>query len=55
MKAMVFISVAATVFGATSALAQAPKEVAPDPTITQNEGAAPGADSSMISARLACR
>ncbi len=46
MKAMVFTAVAVTVFGATSALAQAPKEVAPDPTITQNEGAAPSAEQS---------
>jgi hypothetical protein len=41
MKAMMFTAVAATVFGATSALAQAPTEA---PTITQNEATTPNAE-----------
>jgi hypothetical protein len=46
MKAVVFTAVAATVFGATSAPAQAPTEVPQDPTITQNEAATPSAEKS---------
>ena len=45
MKAVIFIAVA-TVFGATSALAQAPTEAPPDPTITQNEATTPSAEQS---------
>jgi hypothetical protein len=44
MKAVVFTAIAATVFGATSALAQAPSESRPDPTITQNEATWPSAN-----------
>jgi hypothetical protein len=43
MKAVVFTAIAATVVGATSALAQAPTEAPPDPTITQNEATTPSA------------
>jgi hypothetical protein len=46
MKPMIFTAVAATVFGATSALAQAPQKAAPDPTITQNEATTPNAEQS---------
>lgn len=45
MKRVVFTVVAATVFGATSALAQAP-QAPPDPTITQNEATTPSAEQS---------
>ena len=44
MKAVIFTAVAATVFGATSALAQAPTEAPADPTITQNEAPTPSAE-----------
>ena len=44
MRAIVITAVAATVFGATSALAQAPTESPPDPTITQNEAMKPSAE-----------
>lgn len=43
MKAMMFTAVAATVFGATSALAQAPTEAPQDPTITQQNVPNPSA------------
>lgn len=46
MKAMMFTPIAATVVGATSALAQAPQEAPPNPTITQNEAATPSAEQS---------
>ena len=46
MKVVVFTAVAATVVGATSALAQAPTEAPPNPTITQNEAATPSAEQS---------
>lgn len=46
MKAMMFTAIAATVFGATSALAQAPTEAPPDPTITQNDATTPSAEKS---------
>jgi hypothetical protein len=41
MKTVVFTAIAATVFGATSALAQAPTESPRDPTISQNEANTP--------------
>ena len=43
MRAVVFTVVAATVFGATSSLAQTPTESPSDPTITQNEANTPSA------------
>ena len=46
MKAVMFTAVAATVFGATSALAQAPTEAPPNPTITQNGATTPSAEQS---------
>ena len=49
MKAMMFTAIAATVVGATSALAQAPQEAPPNPTITQNtqnEATTPNAEQS---------
>jgi hypothetical protein len=46
MKAVVFTAIAATVVGATSALAQAPTEAPADPTITQNEATPPSAEQS---------
>jgi hypothetical protein len=46
MRPVVFTAIAATVFGATSALAQAPTESPPDPTITQNETNTPAATQS---------
>ncbi len=44
MRVLVFTAVAATVCGATSALAQTPTEAPPNPTITQNEANTPSAE-----------
>jgi hypothetical protein len=44
MRTVIFIAVAATVTGATSALAQAPQQNPPDPTITQNEATTPSTE-----------
>lgn len=54
MKVMVFSAVAATVVGATSALAQAPQEAPQNPTITQNR-ATPSAANDQRKARMPMR
>jgi hypothetical protein len=54
MKTMMIYAVAATVVGATSALAQAPQEAPQNPTITQDD-ATPNAGTDQRKARMPMR